>query len=120
MAHFAKLDENNIVIDILVVNNEDLQNLPFPESEPLGVEFLTNLTGYTGWKQTSYNSNFRKNYAGIDGVYDEVRDAFILAKPFSSWVLNEETCRWEAPIPCPGDPEDYFWDEDVKQWVLES
>jgi hypothetical protein len=118
MAHFAKLDENNSVIDVLVVDNENLQNLPFPESEPLGIELLTALTGHSKWKQTSYNANFRKNYTGVNGVYDEIRDAFIPGKPFSSWVLNEETCRWEAPISCPGDHEDYDWDETTQTWVL--
>jgi hypothetical protein len=120
MAHFAKLDETNVVIDVLVIDNADIQNLPFPESESIGIEFLTSLTEYPKWKQTSYNANFRKNYAAINGAYDTARDAFIPVKNFLSWVLNEETCRWEAPVPYPTDGKDYYWDETTKQWVLES
>jgi hypothetical protein len=78
MAHFAKLDNQNIVIDVNVVNNETINNLPFPESEPVGVAFLTEWSGgYTNWKQTSYNSNFRKNYAGIGYTYDPISDEFV-------------------------------------------
>jgi hypothetical protein len=78
MAHFAKLDDQNIVIDVNVVNNETINNLPFPESEPVGVAFLTEWSGgYTNWKQTSYNSNFRKNYAGIGYTYDPISDEFV-------------------------------------------
>jgi hypothetical protein len=120
MAHFAKLNENNVVVDVLVVSNEDVQNLQYPESEPLGVAFLTSLTEYSKWKQTSYNSNFRKNYAVINGSYDAARDAFIPVKNFPSWVLNEKTCRWDAPVRYPTDGNDYYWDESAKQWVLES
>jgi hypothetical protein len=118
MAHFAKLDENNIVIEINVVNNEDIQNLEFPESEPVGIQFLNNLAGEEFvWKQTSYNNNFRKNYAGIGYTYDADRDAFIPPKPFASWVLNEESCFWSAPVPYPDDGEVYKWDEESLLWV---
>ncbi len=121
MAHFAKLDENNVVIDINVVNNEDIQNLPFPESEPVGIEFLTQWSGgYTNWKQTSYNGNFRKNYAGIGGVYDRIRDAFIPRKRFASWVLDETTCQWVAPVPMPDDGKSYVWDEITTSWVEQT
>jgi hypothetical protein len=117
MAHFAKLNENNVVIDVNVVNNEDIQNLPFPESEVVGIEFLTNWSGgYTNWKQTSYNVNFRKNYAGIGSIYDPVKDAFILPQPYPSWVLNQDTCRWEAPTPRPTDGIAYRWDEETLSW----
>lgn len=119
MAHFAKLDENNLVTDVNVVNNEDVQNLPFPDSEPVGVEFLTQWSGgYTNWKQTSYNANFRKNYAGIGFTYDSSRDAFIPPKPFPSWVLNEQTCRYDAPVPYPSDGNRYMWDEATVSWKL--
>ena len=119
MAHFAKLDENNLVIEINVVDNVDINDLPFPESEPVGIEFLTNWSGgYTNWKQTSYNSNFRKNFAFVGGTYDAARDAFISPKNYNSWVLNETTCKWEAPVPRPaGDHRFFEWDEDNIQWV---
>lgn len=121
MAHFAKLDANNIVIEVNVVNNDVIQNLPFPESEPLGVQFLTEWSGgYSNWKQTSYNKNFRKNYASVGYKYDAQKDAFIPPQPFPSWILNEDTCLWWAPVPYPQDGEDgvtYTWDEDTISWV---
>lgn len=119
MAHFAKLDENNIVLDVNVVNNVDCGDLPFPESEPIGVAFLTQWSGgYSNWKQTSYNANFRKNYAGIGYTYDAVLDAFISQKPYPSWLLNTTTCQWEAPIPYPSDGKYYRWDEQTQSWEL--
>lgn len=119
MAHFAKLDNHNIVIDVNVVNNSDCDDLPFPESEPIGIEFLTQWSGgYTNWKQTSYNSNFRKNYAGIGFIYDDVLDAFIPPKPYPSWLLNTNTCNWQAPVPCPTNGKNYYWDEETQSWVL--
>ncbi len=118
MAHFAKLDENNIVIEVNVVNNSDLNNLEFPESEPIGIEFLKNWSGgYENWKQTSYNRNFRRHYAGIGFNYDSQRDAFVPPKPFPSWVLIEETCEWVAPIPYPNDGKSYRWDEPTISWI---
>jgi len=122
MAHFAKLDDNNLVIEINVVDNVNINDLPFPESEPVGIEFLTNWSGgYTNWKQTSYNSNFRKNFACIGGTYDAVRDAFIYPKPYPSWVLNEATCLWEAPVQKPvASNRQYAWDEDNLQWNMIS
>jgi hypothetical protein len=116
MAHFAKLNEQNVVIDVVVVHNDDIQNLEFPESESIGVSFLTSLFNYSLWKQTSYNSSFRANYATIDGWYDPVKDVFIPRKPFPSWVLNETTVKWEAPIPYPVDDNDYYWDETSGNW----
>lgn len=116
MAHFAKLDENNVVVDVSVVNNSDVGNLQFPDSEPVGVAFLTEWSGgYTNWKQTSYNANFRKHYACIGGTYSQELDAFIAPQPFPSWVLNEQTCQWEAPIPMPEGV--YYWDEDSGSWI---
>jgi hypothetical protein len=121
MAHFAQLDASGIVTQVIVVNNAELSDLPFPESEPLGVAFCQSLFGSdTRWAQTSYNGNFRKNYAGIGYSYDAVRDAFIPPQPYyPSWVLNEGTCQWEAPIPYPGDADHrYAWDEATLSWVL--
>jgi len=118
MANFAKLDDQNIVIDVNVVNNETVGNLPFPESEPVGVAFLTEWSGgYSNWKQTSYNATFRKNFAGVGFTYDATLDAFIAPKPFPSWLLNTETCQWQAPIPYPTDGKKYYWNEETQQWV---
>ena len=118
MGHFAKIDDQNVVIDVNVVNNETLNNLPFPESEPVGVAFLTEWSGgYTNWKQTSYNANFRKNYAGVGYTYDATLNAFVPPKPFPSWLLNTNTCQWQAPVPYPTDGKMYFWDEETQQWV---
>jgi hypothetical protein len=117
MAHFAKLDENNVVLEVLVVhNNELLQD--GVESEAKGIQFLVDWSGgYPLWKQTSYNGNFRKNYAGVGYTYDSARDAFISPQPFSSWVLNEDTCLWDAPVPYPTDGKFYQWDEATTSWV---
>jgi hypothetical protein len=107
MAHFAKLDENNYVLAVHVVNNEVI-TIDGVESEQAGVDFLASLHGHTKWKQTSYNGNMRKNYAGIGFTYDEVRDAFIAPKPDDftdkegnsfTFVLNEDTCLWEPIAP---------------------
>jgi hypothetical protein len=119
MANFAQLDENYIVLQVNVVNNETINDLPFPESEPVGVAFLQSLFGSTTvWKQTSYNANFRKNYAGIGYTYDPVLDAFIPPQPYPSWLLNTTTCQWEAPVPYPDDGKTYIWDEATLSWVL--
>lgn len=118
MGNFAKLDDTSTVIDVIVVNNETLNNLPFPESEPVGVAFLTDWSGgYTNWKQTSYNRNFRKNYAAVGFTYDAVLDAFIAPKPYPSWLLNTETCQWQPPTPYPSDGNVYSWDETTQSWV---
>jgi len=118
MGHFAKLNDQGLVIDVNVVNNETLNNLPFPESEPVGIAFLTEWSGgYSNWKQTSYNVSFRKNFAGIGCTYDSVLDAFIYPKPYPSWLLNTETCQWQAPVPYPNDGKNYYWNEDTQQWV---
>lgn len=119
MANFAQLDENYIVTEVVVVNNETINDLPFPESEPVGVAFLQSLFGSTTiWKQTSYNANFRKNFAGIGYTYDPVLDAFIAPQPYPSWVLNTTTCQWQAPVPYPDDGKTYIWDEATLSWVL--
>jgi len=118
MAHFAQLDENNVVLQVIVVHNNDCQ-LNGVEVEEAGIVFCKALFGSdTRWKQTSYNGNMRKNYAGIGYTYDAGRDAFISPKPFSSWVLNEQTCLWEAPTPMPTDGEMYRWDEPSLSWAV--
>jgi len=118
MAHFAKLDDNNNVLEVHCVNNDELM-VDGTESEAKGIEFLTSWSGgYTNWKQTSYNGNFRKHYAGIGYTYDAMRDAFIPPKPFDSWVLNESTYLWEAPVSCPDDGNRYYWDEQTLSWIL--
>lgn len=120
MAHFAKLDDKNVVLAVHVVNN-DVITVDGAESEQAGIDFLSNLHGHTLWKQTSYNGTFRKNYAGIGYTYDASRDAFIAPQPWESWSLNEDTCRWEPPVPCPTvDPENpkfYVWFEPNQQWI---
>jgi len=117
MAHFAKLDENNKVLAVHVVVN-DVITIDGNESEQAGIDFLSGLHGHNLWKQTSYNGNFRKNYAGVDFYYDEALDAFIPPKPFNSWILDEETCRWNAPSPYPTDGKIYSWSEDNLNWEL--
>tara|TARA_Y100000004_G_scaffold50553_1_gene55740 strand:+ start:947 stop:1327 length:381 start_codon:yes stop_codon:yes gene_type:complete len=123
MAHFAKLNSENIVEQILVVSNEVATN------EQAGVDFLNNLLKTSDtWKQTSYNTvggvhklggtPFRKNYAGVGYKYDESRDAFIAPKPYNSWTLNETSCLWEAPTPFPDDGNLYIWDEENLMWNL--
>jgi hypothetical protein len=120
MAHFAKMNDN-LVVDIAVISNDVVDNLPFPESEPLGVAFLTEWSGgYPNWKQTSYNSSFRKNYAGPNYTYDAVLDAFIPPKPFPSWLLDTISCLWNAPVPCPDDGSIYRWDENTLSWVKDE
>lgn len=115
MAHFAEIDENKEVIRIIVVNNEVLLDSNGDEQESLGVTFCNNLLGGT-WKQTSYNNNIRKNYASIGFTYDSGRDAFIPPKPYASWVLNETTCQWEAPVAVPVDDNMYEWNESTTSW----
>ena len=121
MASFAKIGLNNKVIEVLSVVNEVLHDSNGVEQEVIGVDFLTKLTGYPEWKQTSYNTHggvhnnggtpLRKNHAGIGMTYDEARDAFIAPQPFSSWTLDEDTCQWEAPIAYPTDGKVYKWNE---------
>ena len=118
MAHFAWLNEDNTVAQVIVVGNSTINDLPFPDSEPIGIDFCRSLHGQqTNWKQTSYNANFRKNYAGIGYTYDAALDAFIAPQPYPSWTLNTQTCRWEAPIPYPNDGKNYIWDETTQTWV---
>ena len=116
MAHFAKLDKNNKVLEVHVVNNDVLDS---DNEEQSGIKFLTEWSnGYTNWKQTSYNATFRKNYAGIGFIFNEELDAFIAPKPYSKWILNEETCQWESPIPYPKDGQNYEWNNKKEEWEL--
>ena len=119
MAHFAKIDENNIVTQVVVVENKDTADASGVEKEHIGAAHLEKILGGT-WKQTSYNGNFRKNYAGIGYTFDEQGNAFIPPKPFNSWVLNESTCQWEAPVAMPNDGRRYFWDENIQNWALQN
>ena len=116
MAHFAQIDENNIVQQVIVVHNNELLDETGTEQESRGIQFCQSLLG-GNWVQTSYNANFRKNYAGQGYTYDSVRDAFIPPKPYNSWALNEDTCNWEAPVSYPTDGKLYTWDEDSVSWV---
>lgn len=117
MAHFAQIDGNDLVTQVIVVHNNELLDNGV-ESEAKGVAFCQSLFGAnTIWKQTSYNANMRKNYAGIGFTYDAQRDAFIPPKPYASWTLNETTCQWESPIPYPTDGKIYQWDEGTASWV---
>ena len=116
MAHFAEIGEDNVVLRVIVVDNKDTSDADGNEVESIGADFCRNLLGGT-WKKTSYNANIRKNYAGIGFTYDSQRDAFIPPKPFPSWILNEETCRWESPVPFPTVGALYTWDEATGVWA---
>ena len=115
MAHFAEINADKIVQRVIVVDNNDCKDTEGNESEAVGIAFCSNLLGGT-WKQTSYNGNIRKNYAGIGYTYDEELDAFIPPKPFSKWVLNETTCQWEAPVAYPTDEKMYTWNDNKGEW----
>ena len=128
MASFAKIGLNNKVIEVLSVNNEVLKDSNGIEQESIGIDFLTKLTGWAIWKQTSYNTvagihtkggiPFRKNHATIGYTYDEDKDAFIPKKTYNSWILNEQTCLWEAPIAYPTDGNKYTWNESTLTWDI--
>ena len=129
MANFAKIGLNNKVIEVLSLHNNELKDANGVEQEVNGIDFLTKLTGWSIWKQTSYNTRggvhkldgtpFRKNYAGIGWTYDETRDAFIPPKLYDSWTLDELTCLWKPPTPKPNDEtenERYEWNESTGSW----
>jgi hypothetical protein len=135
MAHFAQIDENNTVLQVIVVLDEDCKNIQGQECEETGIQFCKSLFGEdTKWKQTSYNTRggrrydpktnlpieggtvFRVNYAGIGYTYNEELDAFLPPQPYSSWILNEETYAWEPPIPYPESEELYIWNEENQEW----
>jgi hypothetical protein len=120
MASFVKLNLDNIVIAGEFVSNEVIKDSNGVEQEQLGIDFLKTLYNEPNaiWKQTSYNNRIRKNYAGIGYSYDQTRDAFIAPKPFNSWILNESTCNWEAPVARPDDNNIYKWNEEILNWEL--
>ncbi len=123
MAHFAEIDSNNVVLRVIVIDNRDTSTPDGTEVESIGVAFCQRLFG-GNWKQTSYNGNKRKNYAGIGYAYNDGLDAFVPPKPFASWLLNETTCLWESPVPYPTDvgtpenPKRYLWDETTISWKV--
>lgn len=118
MAHFAELDNNNKVLRVIVINNEVIKDSNNQEQEDLGIAFCKSLYGEnTIWKQTSYNGNFRKRMAGINGTYDADNDVFISYNPFSSWSLDSNF-SWKAPVDYPTDGKDYGWNEDNLQWEV--
>jgi hypothetical protein len=114
MAHFAKV-ENGVVTQVVVIANADTSDAHGTEKEYIGAAFCERLFG-GDWKQTSYNGNIRKNYAGIGFAYDSQRDAFIPPQPYASWTLVEDTCQWTAPVPYPASGR-YAWDEATQSWV---
>lgn len=116
MAHFAELNESNVVVRVIAVSNAELLDGGV-ESEAKGVAFLAALYGHGRWRQTSYNGRIRKNYAGVGFTYDATRDAFIAPQPFPSWTLNESTARWEPPVPRPTGQQRYRWDEAAQAWA---
>jgi hypothetical protein len=118
MAHFAQVDRDWVVQQVIVVANSVLLNEQGVECDWLGEQFCQSLYGdHTKWIQTSYNGNRYKNFAGIGYRFDPSRHAFIPPRPFPSWVLNEESCLWEAPLPYPDDGSSYFWNEESGSWV---
>jgi len=138
MAYFAKLNNNNIVENVISINNSVITDANGTEQEQLGIDFINQLYNTNDiWKQTSYNTYggihqlgetpFRKNYAGIGFTYDANRDAFIPQKPYNSWVLNEDTCLWESPVVRPEltqeqiDNKNYYtWNEETQSWTLQT
>jgi hypothetical protein len=123
MAYFAKLGTGNIIEQVISINNSVITDSNGNEQEQLGVDFINKLYNTRDvWKQTSYNNNFRKNYAGIGYSYDQTRDAFIPPKTFNSWILNEDTCLWEAPVAKPTEKLEenqyYSWNESIINWEI--
>ena len=130
MAHFAKIGSGNIVEQVIVINNDVITDANGQEQEQLGKDFINNLYGTNdALVQTSYNHKFRKNFAGIDYLWDPERNAFIPPKPYVNWILDEDTCLWKAPIDKPITYEDgfkdhnnnpvpdkYYWDEQYAKW----
>ena len=117
MAHFAELDENNIVTKVIVVHNNELKGANGVEYENKGIEFCNSLFGHTNWVQTSYNGNMRKQFAGIGFTYDDVNDIFVAPQPFPSWSLDENH-DWQAPVAMPDDGQSYSWNEETQSWDL--
>mgnify|MGYP006293772649 CR=1 FL=1 len=117
MAHFAEINEINIVTQVIVINNSDVDNLPFPDSESVGIAYINTFLPGLFWKQTSYNNNFRKRYAGIGYTYSEEYDAFIPPKPYDDWVFSVTDLEYVPPIPYPNDGGRYIWVQETHQWV---
>lgn len=118
MAHFAEIDDNNVVTRVIVISNSETTDVNGTESESVGIAFCQLLYGdNTKWKQTSYNSNMRKRHAGIGMIYNEEIDAFIVTQPYPSWTLNSDTAEWDPPIPRPeSETEKYAWNEENQSW----
>ena len=115
MAHFAELDENNVVLQVIVVHNNELMDTDGTENEAKGVQFCNSLFGHNNWIQTSYNANMRKQFAGIGYTYDDVNDVFVAPQPFPSWSLDENH-DWQPPTPMPEDDKQYIWNEETQSW----
>ena len=120
MAHFAKLDANNVVIHVSIVDNSVLLDESGNEVEQLGVDYLSEIHGHKNWKQTSYNGSIRKNYAGLGFTYMADIDAFVPPKVYDSWILDPEKGEWVAPVPKPDNEKNYSWDESKKSWYIDS
>jgi hypothetical protein len=119
MAYYAKLDENNMVIEVHTISNAETHDKNGVEHEQMGIDFLNSWQGYESkWVQTSWNNRIRKNYAGVGYKYDPVRDAFIPPKPYESWILDEKTCRWIAPVEVPQPIKGiiWVWNESALAW----
>ena len=114
MAHFVRL-ENNVVVQGIVVSNQDTADEHGVENEAIGAAFCANLLGGT-WKQTSYNANIRKNYAGVGYKYDATLDAFVPPQPYNSWLLDTDKAQWKAPVDYPTEEGKYTWDEETTSW----
>lgn len=124
MAHFAKLDENNVVITVVVVDNINLLNEDGVEEEAVGIAYLNNIfnDGST-WVQTSHSGSKRKLFAATGYTYNEAKDVFIAPAPYDSWTLNEDTCEWEPPVACPTEdiaPRTYHWIEETQVWEIDE
>lgn len=119
MAHFAKIEDNKVT-QVIVINNNNVNNLDFPDSESVGQEYISKIGLDGEWKQTSYNNNFRHCYAGIGFIYNEKLDIFHPNFPYPSWTFDEVKIDWIPPIPYPQDGKDYEWNESEQKWILES
>jgi len=117
MAHYAKLDENNIVLEVVVIDDNDEMKNGVTDEET-GIQFCQSLFNYPNWKKTSYNNNIRKRYAGIGFTYNSQYDAFIPPKPFNSWLFDEEELNWKAPVPIPDNVNPYYWNENTTGWII--
>ena len=117
MAHFAELDENNTVLQVIVVHNNELKGANGVEYENKGIQFCETLFGHANWKQTSYNHNIRKQFAGVGYTYDPDKDVFVAPQPFPSWSLDDNS-DWQAPTPMPEDDNLYSWNEETQNWDL--